>query len=103
MTTDSKGKPAGDTDPADAGRARPAFGFWQAGQHIGSQVTDEPGSTTWCELYTPDAKKARDFYAALLGATSEAMPGAPLEYYMLKHGEKMLGGIMQIDPAWGNM
>jgi len=77
-----------------------AFGFWQAGQHIGSQVTDEPGSTTWYELYAPDAKRARDFYTALLGATADPMPGG-LEYYVLKHGEKMLAGIMQIDPAWG--
>ncbi len=78
------------------------FSFWLAGQHVGSQVTDEPGSTTWCELYTPNAKQARDFYTALLGATGDPMPG-DMEYYVLKHGEKMLGGIMQIDPAWGNM
>ena len=24
-----------------------------------------------------------------------------MAYYVLKHGEKMLGGIMQIDPSWG--
>ena len=84
-------------DPAGA-----SFGFWQAGRHIGSQVTDEPGSTTWHELYTSDAKGARDFYSALLNAAADPMPGG-LEYYMLKHGEKRLGGIMQIDPAWGNM
>jgi uncharacterized protein len=82
-------------DPSGA-----AFSFWQAGQHVGSQVTDEPGSTTWHELYAPDAKRARDFYMALLGATADPMPGG-LEYYVLKHGEKMLGGVMQIDPAWG--
>lgn len=77
-----------------------AFSFWQAGHHMGSQVTDEPGSTTWYELYASDAKQARDFYTALLGATADPMPGG-LEYYVLKHGEEMLGGIMQIDPAWG--
>lgn len=76
------------------------FSFWQAGQHIGAQITDEPGSTTWYELYASDAKLARDFYTALLGATAELMPGG-LEYYVLKQGDKMLGGIMQIDPAWG--
>lgn len=77
-----------------------SFSFWQAGQHIGSQVTDEPGSTTWQEMYASDAKQARDFYTALLGATSDPMPGG-LEYYVLKHGDQMLGGIMQIDPSWG--
>ncbi len=26
-----------------------AFSFWQAGQHIGAEVTDEPGSAAWHE------------------------------------------------------
>ena len=76
------------------------FSFWQAGQHVGSQVTEEPGSAAWYELYSPDAKQARDFYTALLGATADPMPGG-MEYYVLKHGEQELCGIMQIDPAWG--
>ena len=78
-----------------------AFGFWQAAVHIGSQVTDEPGATTWYELYSTDAKKARDFYAALLRASADPMPGG-MEYYVLKHGDKPLGGIMQIQPSWGD-
>ncbi|MFZ2487384.1 MAG: VOC family protein [Anaerolineae bacterium] len=77
------------------------FSFWQANQHIGSRVTDEPGATTWYELYAADAKQSRDFYAALLGATAEPMPGG-FEYYVLKHGEEMLAGVMQIDPSWGD-
>ena len=38
---------------------------------------------------------------AMLGATAEAMPGE-LEYYVLKHGDQELCGIMQIDPTWGD-
>ncbi|HMQ34961.1 MAG TPA: VOC family protein, partial [Chloroflexaceae bacterium] len=76
------------------------FGFWQAGRHVGSQVNDEPGSAAWYELYSPDAGRARDFYTALLRATAEPMPG-DLEYYVLRHGEDQLCGVMQIDPAWG--
>jgi uncharacterized protein len=79
-----------------------AFGFWKAGTHIGWQVTDEPGSTTWYELYSPNAKQARDFYTQLLGASAEPMPGG-MEYYTLKRGDQMLAGIMQIDPSWGNL
>ena len=37
------------------------FCFWQAGRHLGAGVTDEPGSTAWCELYAPDAKQAVSF------------------------------------------
>ena len=65
------------------------------------EIVDEPGSATWYELYAPDAKQARDFYSALLGATADPMPGG-LEYYVLKHGDEMLAGVMQIDPAWGD-
>jgi predicted enzyme related to lactoylglutathione lyase len=83
-------------DPAGA-----AFSFWQAGSHVGSQVTEEPGSAAWYELYSPNAKQARDFYTAVLGATADPMPGG-MEYYVLKHGEQELGGIMQIDPSWGD-
>lgn len=78
-----------------------AFSFWQAGSHVGWQVSEDPGSVAWVELYSPDAKKALDFYTALLGATAEPMPGG-MEYYTLKHGETQLAGIMQIDPSWGD-
>lgn len=77
-----------------------AFGFWQAGNHVGMQGTEEAGSAAWYELYSSDAQKAREFYTALLNATADTMPG-DMEYYVLKHGEHELGGIMQIDPAWG--
>jgi predicted enzyme related to lactoylglutathione lyase len=78
------------------------FNFWRAGTHVGTQLMDEHGGPAWFELYTPDAKKARDFYTALLGMTADPMPGG-LEYYILKRGDDMHAGIMQIDPAWGNL
>lgn len=75
------------------------FGFWQAGEHIGSQINDEPGSAVWYELYSPSAQQARDFYSALLGTAAEAMPGGP-EYYSFKRGEEQLCGVMQTDASW---
>lgn len=78
-----------------------AFGFWQAGQHIGAQLVNAPGAPAWYELFSRDAKRARDFYTALLGASVSLMPGG-LEYYVLEHGDQQLAGIMQIDPAWGD-
>lgn len=97
MTVGDFGGMAGCADPTGA-----AFSFWQAGSHIGTQITDEPGSAAWFELYSPDAKKARDFYCALLGASADLMPGG-MEYYVLKLGGTEIAGIMQIDPAWGDM
>lgn len=96
MTVGEFGRMAACVDPGGA-----VFSFWQAGMHIGAQVSDEPGSATWYELYAPEAKQARDFYAALLGASADPMPG-DLEYYVLKHGDTQLCGIMQIDPSWGD-
>ncbi len=84
------------------------FALWRSGHHIGSRITEEHGAPAWCELYTNDAAKARDFYCALLNATADPMPGG-MEYYVLKHGEAMLAGIMQVGtsgdasaPAWIN-
>jgi predicted enzyme related to lactoylglutathione lyase len=87
----------GFTDPTGA-----MFNLWKAGTHIGSQLVNEPGSTAWFELYSPDAKKARDFYTGFLGDSADPMPGG-MEYYVLKRGDDMQAGIMQIDPAWGNL
>lgn len=83
------------SDPAGA-----VFAFWQAGMHLGATVMEEHGAATWFELYTAKAKEMSQFYATLLGATVEAMPGG-MEYYTIKHGDKALCGIMQSDPAWG--
>lgn len=76
------------------------FSFWKAGSHIGSQINDEPGAVGWYELYSSDAKRARDFYTALLNLSSEPMPGG-MEYYVLKRGDQQLAGIMNNDPTWG--
>jgi len=78
------------------------FRFWKAGEHVGSQVTAAAGAPAWFELYAADAGQARDFYAALLGASVERMPGG-LEYYVLQRGGQELAGIMQIDSAWGDL
>ncbi len=78
------------------------FSLWQAGTHVGFQVTNEPGSPAWFEVYSPDAKKTRDFFTTLLGAKAEPMPGG-MEYYTLKHGDTPLAGVMQISAAWGAM
>ena len=39
------------------------FSLWQGEQHVGWQVNDDFGATTWYEMYSTDAKRARDFYS----------------------------------------
>ena len=70
MTVGAFGSMGTCADPTGA-----TFGLWQAGQHIGWQVANEPGSVAWFELHTPNARQARDFYMALLGATADAIEG----------------------------
>lgn len=92
MQIGENGKLAMLADPTSA-----VFGLWQSNKHIGAAITEEPGTMTWHELYTKDAKKARDFYASLLNATTFQMPGG-MEYYVLQHGQTQIAGIMQMTP-----
>ena len=61
-------------DPAGA-----AFGVWQAGEHIGAQMVNEPGAITWEDLRSNDPDASRSFFASLFGyrfdPIGEAMPG----------------------------
>jgi predicted enzyme related to lactoylglutathione lyase len=52
------------------------------------------GKVTWNELNTRDAEAAKNFYAATLGWTYEAMPmGDVGTYWIIKSGDEIAGGI----------
>ena len=72
-------------DVMDAGRmavfADPegaVFSVWQAGQHKGAQVVNEPGSLNFNGLNTRDVASARKFYGAVFGWQTMAIGGAEL-------------------------
>jgi len=50
------------------------FCVWQAKQHIGASVLNEPNAMCWTELVTPDPAKAKEFYTKLIGWTTSEMP-----------------------------
>ncbi|WP_405727823.1 VOC family protein [Streptomyces sp. NBC_00028] len=50
-----------------ADKAGVPFGIWQPGRLKGLDVTQEPGSLCWIELYTADQPMAAWFYNAVLG------------------------------------
>ena len=87
-------------DIMDAGRmsfvADPtgAFvGLWQANQHIGSEVVNEPGAVTWNELVTTDPDKALPFYDTVLGLKAVSVPMGPeYTYTMFQVGDQQVGG-----------
>jgi uncharacterized protein len=59
-----------------------AFGVWQAGQHIGAEITNEPGGMTWEDLRSPDPDAARAFYTAVFGYETQPLADAGPDYHM---------------------
>jgi uncharacterized protein len=72
-------------DVMDAGRmalvADPegaVFSIWQAGQHKGARVVNEPGSLNFNGLNTRDGETAKRFYGAVFGWQTMSIGGAEL-------------------------
>src|ERR1022692_3632355 len=74
-------------DPSGA-----AVALWQADQHIGAGLVNEPGTVMWNELITDDPAAAA-FYEQVLGVTTSKMGDPALGDYtlFLVNGE-MVGG-----------
>lgn len=90
----SSGRVAVLRDPTGA-----TFSLWQAGEHKGAQVMDEPGALTWVELSTSDVEGAKRFYGEVFGwgeETSEA--GGPMPYTEFKQGGRSVAGMMALSP-----
>ena len=75
-----------------------AFALWQPKLHTGFDHTDgRPGTVSWNELLTTDAKKADDFYTSLFGWDREHMDMGPMgTYTMFKQGDTQIGGMMEM-------
>jgi hypothetical protein len=76
-------------DPSGA-----AVGLWQARQHIGATLVNEPGTLIWNELLTDDADAACAFYAEVVGLTSELSDMGGNPYTLFKVGDDMVAGSM---------
>lgn len=74
--------------------------LWQAQNHIGSTIANEPGSVIWSELMTTDSAKAAAFYSALLQVETGKFPG-PMDYTTIKSDGRDVAGIMDISPEMG--
>jgi predicted enzyme related to lactoylglutathione lyase len=75
------------------------FGVWQAGEHHGSQLGNEPGSFTWNECQTTDPVAAAEFYRSVFGyEVDEWDLGQGEPYRVLKVGEKGVAGMSTIGP-----
>jgi uncharacterized protein len=85
-------------DVMDAGRmvfaldpAGVPVAFWQASNHIGATLVNEPGTVTWNELITSDPSSA-EFYAKVAGLTTSTMDMGQGPYTLFMVGDQMVGG-----------
>jgi len=81
------GRMAWVADPSGA-----AVGLWQAGEHIGATLVNEPGALIWNELVSGDLTAALAFYEALLGITAQDSPLGDTPYTTLYVADAMVGG-----------
>jgi predicted enzyme related to lactoylglutathione lyase len=84
------------SDPAGA-----TISIWQPKQAIGAQIVEEPGAMCWNELATRDVEAAKRFYGGVFSWTFETDQGG--RYTELKVGDRSIGGILKMDPGWGNI
>lgn len=84
------------------------FGVWQAGEHIGAEVVNQPGGLTWEDLRSRDPETAHAFYRQVFGYQTEAMDVAGPGYALFSRpGEEApMGGMgpmmgdKEAEPHW---
>jgi predicted enzyme related to lactoylglutathione lyase len=98
-------------DVMDAGRMSmiqdptgAVLGLWQPILHQGAQLWNEPGAICWNELLTRDPDRAEHFFGDVFGWTTRTsqslMDGT---YRLLRNGGEQIGGLLRIEPEWGDM
>ncbi|GAB3564474.1 VOC family protein [Spelaeicoccus albus] len=78
------------TDPTGA-----RFGLWEAKNHIGVALVNEPGGITWEDLRSTDPAAAQNFYTSLFDFDLKPVDMAPADYltFHLPGDDGPLGGI----------
>jgi predicted enzyme related to lactoylglutathione lyase len=89
-------------DVMDAGRmavlADPAGAVilvWQAKNHIGAGLVNEPGSLSWTELMAPGVQQATGFYKTMFGWDAETHQMGPMEYTEFKLDGNSIAGALK--------
>lgn len=80
-----------------------ALCLWQPLEHGGADLWGAPNSCCWNELATRDVERARDFYGSLFGWDFTEHPEAMSKYYIVRQGDEMAGGLMEMTAEWGDM
>jgi predicted enzyme related to lactoylglutathione lyase len=83
---------------ADPGGA--AVGVWQADQHIGAGVVDEPGAMTWWEVNTRAFEACKDFYGQVFGWDAEKLEAPGVNHATWKLDGRTVGGMLEMNEQW---
>jgi len=88
------------SDVAPHGRMAIAFDpqgasvvLWQAGEHVGAELINDPGSVVWNELRTSDRAAGAAFLATVFGVRTEDTDAGGRAYTLFFAGDEMAGGI----------
>ena len=77
--------------------------LWQPKEHIGAKVVNKVGAMGWNELYTPDSKKAQQFYGELFNWKFETDDTGYTIIKNANYNDRMNGGIVEITKEMGDM
>ncbi len=79
-----------------------ALGLWQAGEHRGVGIRDEPGAFAWCEVNTRAGGAVVEFLERLTGLAPKQIPG--MQYWAFHTpDDKAHFGVLQMTEEWGDM
>ncbi|MBX2810311.1 MAG: VOC family protein [Myxococcales bacterium] len=79
-----------------------SYGIWQPNGHKGFQIKGEHGSFAWCEIYSRNHNKTRDFYSELLGLDHRPLENLNMTYTIMSKGFPAFG-VMQMGDEFGEM
>jgi predicted enzyme related to lactoylglutathione lyase len=75
------------------------FGAWQAGEHKGAQLVNEPVSLAWNALMTRDTEGASAFLEAALGLKADVQDWGNGPYTVLMVGDAGVAGMSEMPPG----
>lgn len=74
------------------------FGLWQAGQHTGVTIHNEPGALAWNDAAVDDPQAAQAFYGAVFGFRFDPIEGMD-GYVTFATDSNPVGGIGGLQPG----
>jgi predicted enzyme related to lactoylglutathione lyase len=75
------------------------IGLWQAGQHTGADVANDPNTWCWNELNTRDVAKATSFYRHVFEWDAETTDMGGMTYTEWKNAGATIGGMLDMPAA----